>query len=147
MATIKVTKKDNFNALRAIVEATDVANKSTLLDFIDNELELLAKKANSAKSKPSKAQAENDTIKTLILAALAKSDTALTITEFQTKFEIFAEYSNQKMSALFKQLVDSGMVEKTVVKKKSYFAISATGAEIVEKANSSAKENDTTDGE
>lgn len=34
MATIKVTKKDNFNALRAIVEATDVANKSALLNFI-----------------------------------------------------------------------------------------------------------------
>lgn len=129
MATIKVTKKDNFNALRAIVEATDVANKSALLDFIDNELELLAKKANSAKSKPSKAQAENDSIKALILAALAKADTALTITEFQTQFEVFAEYSNQKMSALFKQLVDSGMVEKTVVKKKSYFAISAEAAE------------------
>ena len=142
MATIKVTKKDNFNALRAIVEATDVANKSALIEFIDNELALLAKKANSAK-----AQTENDSIKALILAALAKSDTALTITEFQTKFEIFAEYSNQKMSALFKQLVDTGMVEKTVVKKKSYFAISATGEEIVEKANASAKENDTTDGE
>lgn len=134
MATIKVTKKDNFNALRAIVEATDVTNKSALLDFIDNELELLAKKANSAKSKPSKAQAENDSIKALILAALAKADTALTITEFQTQFEVFAEYSNQKMSALFKQLVDSGMVEKTVVKKKSYFAISAVAAEAAEKA-------------
>ena len=147
MATVKVTKKDNFNALRALVMNTEVENKTALIDFIDNELALLAKKANSAKSKPSKAQAENDTIKTLILAALAKSDTALTITEFQTKFEIFAEYSNQKMSALFKQLVDTGMVEKTVAKKKSYFRISATGAEIVEKANSSAKENDTTDGE
>ena len=39
------------------------------------------------------------------------------------------------------------MVEKIVSKKKSYFAISATGAEIVEKANSSAKAKDTTDGE
>lgn len=134
MATIKVTKKDNFNALRAIVEATDVANKSALIEFIDNELALLAKKANSAKSKPSKAQTENDSIKALILAALAKADTALTITEFQTQFEVFAEYSNQKMSALFKQLVDSGMVEKTVVKKKSYFAISAVAAEAAEKA-------------
>ena len=142
MATVKTTKKDYFYALRALVEHTEnVSDKNALISFIDNELALLAKKANSAKSKPSKAQAENDTIKNLIVTALAKSDTALTITEFQTKFEIFAEYSNQKMSALFKQLVDSGMVEKTVIKKKSYFAISATGAEAVEKAN------DTTDGE
>ena len=134
MATIKVTKKDNFNALRAIVEATDVANKSALLDFIDNELELLAKKANSAKSKPSKAQAENDTLKSLILTALAKSDTALTITEFQTKFEMFAEYSNQKMSALFKQLVDNGTLTKTVVKKKSYFELATDVKEVGENA-------------
>ena len=138
MATIKVTKKDNFNALRAIVEATDVANKSALLDFIDNELELLAKKANSAKSKPSKTQAENDTIKSLILTSLAKSDTALTITEFQTKFEIFAEYSNQKMSALFKQLVDNGTLVKTVVKKKSYFALATDDEEVGENAENSA---------
>ena len=138
MATIKVTKKDNFNALRAIVEATDVANKSALLDFIDNELELLAKKANSAKSKPSKAQTENDTIKSLILTALAKSDTALTITEFQTKFEIFAEYSNQKMSALFKQLVDSGILEKTVIKKKSYFSLVVTDESVGENAENAA---------
>ena len=126
MATIKVTKKDNFNALRAIVEATDVANKSALLDFIDNELELLAKKANSAKSKPSKAQVENDCIKTAIIAALNEAEKALTITEFQTAYPEFAEYSNQKLSALFKQLVDAGAVEKTVVKKKSYFSVAVT---------------------
>lgn len=126
MATIKVTKKDNFNALRAIVEATDVANKSALLDFIDNELELLAKKANSAKSKPSKAQAENEGIKTAIIAALNEAEKALTITEFQTAYPEFAEYSNQKLSALFKQLVDAGAVEKTVVKKKSYFSVAVS---------------------
>lgn len=126
MATVKVTKKDNFNALRAIVEATDVANKSALIEFIDNELALLAKKANSAKSKPSKAQAENEGIKTAIIAALNEAEKALTITEFQTAYPEFAEYSNQKMSALFKQLVDAGAVEKTVVKKKSYFSVAVS---------------------
>lgn len=126
MATIKVTKKDNFNALRAIVEATDVSNKSALIEFIDNELALLAKKANSAKSKPSKAQTENEGIKTAIIAALNEAEKALTITEFQTAYPEFAEYSNQKLSALFKQLVDAGAVEKTVVKKKSYFSIAVS---------------------
>ena len=47
----------------------------------------------------------------------------MTITEFQTAYPDFAEYSNQKMSALFKQLVDNGTLAKTVVKKKSYFAL------------------------
>lgn len=123
MATVKVTKKDYFNALRALVVDTEVENKTALIDFIDNELALLAKKANSAKSKPSKAQAENEGIKTAIIAALNEAEKALTITEFQTAYPEFAEYSNQKLSALFKQLVDAGAVEKTVVKKKSYFSI------------------------
>ena len=122
MATVKVTKKDYFNALRALVVDTEVENKTALIGFIDNELALLAKKANSAKSKPSKAQAENEGIKTAIIAALNDAEKALTITEFQTAYPEFAEYSNQKLSALFKQLVDAGAVEKTVVKKKSYFS-------------------------
>ena len=123
MATVKVTKKDYFNALRALVVDTEVENKTALIDFIDNELALLAKKANSAKSKPSKAQAENEGIKTAIIAALNEAEKALTITEFQTAYPEFAAYSNQKLSALFKQLVDAGAVEKTVVKKKSYFSV------------------------
>ena len=123
MATVKVTKKDYFNALRALVVDTEVENKTALIDFIDNELALLAKKANSAKSKPSKAQAENESIKEAIIAVLNEAEKALTITEFQTAYPEFAEYSNQKLSALFKQLVDAGAVEKTVVKKKSYFSV------------------------
>ena len=126
MATVKVTKKDYFNALRALVVDTEVENKTALIDFIDNELALLAKKANSAKSKPSKAQAENEGIKTAIIAALNEAEKALTITEFQTAYPEFAEYSNQKLSALFKQLVDAGAVEKTVVKKKSYFSVTVS---------------------
>lgn len=126
MATVKVTKKDYFNALRALVVDTEVENKTALIDFIDNELALLAKKANSAKSKPSKAQAENEGIKTAIIAALNEAEKALTITEFQTAYPEFAEYSNQKLSALFKQLVDAGAVEKTVVKKKSYFSVAVS---------------------
>lgn len=126
MATVKVTKKDYFNALRNLVVDTEVENKTALIDFIDNELALLAKKANSAKSKPSKAQAENEGIKTAIIAALNEAEKALTITEFQTAYPEFAEYSNQKMSALFKQLVDAGAVEKTVVKKKSYFSVAVS---------------------
>ena len=126
MATVKVTKKDYFNALRALVVDTEVENKTALIDFIDNVLALLAKKANSAKSKPSKAQAENEGIKTAIIAALNEAEKALTITEFQTAYPEFAEYSNQKLSALFKQLVDAGAVEKTVVKKKSYFSVAVS---------------------
>ena len=123
MATIKTTKKDNFNAILAILATVDVANKAELTEFITHEIDLLDKKSANAKTKPSKAQAENDGIKTAIIEAFKTADVAMTITEFQTAYPDFAEYSNQKMSALFKQLVDNGTLAKTVVKKKSYFAL------------------------
>ena len=123
MATIKTTKKDNFNAILAILATVEVANKAELTEFITHEIELLDKKSANAKTKPSKAQAENDGIKTAIVEAFKTADVAMTITEFQTAYPDFAEYSNQKMSALFKQLVDNGTLTKTVVKKKSYFEL------------------------
>ena len=139
MATIKVTKKDNFNAILAILATAETANKDALIEFINHEIELLDKKANSSKSKPSKTQAENDGIKTAIVKAFENAETALTITEFQTKFSSkFAEYSNQKLSALFKQLVDAGILEKTVIKKKSYFSLVVTDESVGENAENAA---------
>ena len=132
----KPTKRDRFNALLAIPA---VAKDAELIEFINHEIELLDKKANSSKSKPSKTQAENDGIKTAIVEAFEKAETALTITEFQTKFSTdFSEYSNQKLSALFKQLVDSGILEKTVIKKKSYFSLVVTDESVGENAENAA---------
>ena len=130
MATIKTTKRDNFNAILAILATVEVANKAELTEFITHEIDLLDKKSANAKTKPSKAQAENDGIKT--------ADVAMTITEFQTAYPDFAEYSNQKMSALFKQLVDNGTLVKTVVKKKSYFALATDVEDVGENAENAA---------
>lgn len=127
--TNKMTKKDYFNAIKAMIIACKGENLSTdvndTITFIDNELELLVKKANRASTKPTKAQAENDTIKAAIIVALDTLNKAVTISELMTREE-FAGYSNQKLSALMKQLVDVGKVIKTVEKKKSYFATPVT---------------------
>mgnify|MGYP003476065849 FL=1 len=47
----------------------------------------------------------------------------MTITEIQTSNEDLKELSNQKISALLKQLVDTDLVERIVDKKKTYFQI------------------------
>ena len=47
----------------------------------------------------------------------------MTITEIQTINGDLKELSNQKISALLKQLVDSDVVERIVDKKKTYFQI------------------------
>lgn len=123
MATIKITKRDNFMALSALVENSTVTNKAQLLDFIAHEVELLDRKASKASGTVSKTTQENEGIKARILSALATAEKALTITEFQSAFPEFADYSNQKMSALFSQLKKEGKVEKTIDKKKSYFSL------------------------
>lgn len=116
----KVTKKDNFNSLRALAVA---AKADELVAFIDHELELLAKKAENRASKPTVRQAENAEIKT----AIAK---ALVLGKWYRCAEIKAlvpELANgegtQRVARLCNDLVDEGVLVKTVEKRVVYFAL------------------------
>lgn len=117
----KMTKKDYFNTIATIVANSEVENKEDIQAFISHELELLAKK--SGKSGQTKTQKENEVIIEKIYDALAEVGSPVTITELQSQSPAMAEYSNQKLSALIKKLVDNGRVTKTIDKKKSYFSI------------------------
>ena len=113
----KLTKRDHFNALLAIGE---VAENATLVDFINHELELLAKK-NSAERKPSASQVEGAEIKNVILSTL--TTVPCTITDLQKANAELGELSNQRVSALMRQLVTDGSVIRTEEKKKAFFAL------------------------
>jgi DNA-binding PadR family transcriptional regulator len=89
-----------------------------MVAFIEHEIELLQKKSDNRK--PTKTQEENKSLKNEILSVL--SDEGMTVTEIQKKSEILGAVSNQKVSALLRQLVEVGAVEKTVEKKKSFFS-------------------------
>jgi tetrahydromethanopterin S-methyltransferase subunit A len=104
----KKTKKDFFKELYDFVENSTMANKNEVLGFIDHELELLDKKA-SAKGQ-TKTQKENVGIKGIIVNALANCEEPITITELIANCEELNGYTNQKISALVKQLVDDGSV-------------------------------------
>lgn len=114
----KVTKKDRFNALYKLVENLNVADKTELLGFIDHEIELLEKKA-SAKTQ-TKTQKENIGIKELIVSVVRDKEKPMTITEMLAD-ERLDGYSNQKISALCKQLVESGELVKVPDKKRTLF--------------------------
>lgn len=114
----KMTKKDYFNQLLAIKE---VSANEDLVGFINHEIELLAKK--SGKSGQTKTQKENEGILKTIMECLATDRTPMTITELQGAYTELADFSNQKLSALMKKLVDNGTVTKTIDKKKSYFVL------------------------
>lgn len=123
----KMTKKEYFAVLAEVVANSDMENKDGALAFIAHEVELLEKK--SAKSGQTKTQKENAEILVKIKAELAEVGKAVTITELQAASAEMAQYSNQKLSALLKKLVESGEVVKTTEKKKSYFAVVETEGE------------------
>lgn len=114
----KLTKKEQFAKLYTIVENSTAENKLDLLGFIDHEVELLDKK--SSKTTMTATQKANLEVLDAIRAIMTDTNKAMTISEL-IKTEPLSGYTNQKISALMKKLVDSGEVEKTQVKKISYF--------------------------
>lgn len=124
MATTKVTKKDNFQAIIAILEE---ANRQDLADVIRHEIELLEKKASSRK--PTKSQVANAELTEALLEVLEESFDPLTILEIQDKDERLkaledgTPISNQRISALLRPLVKNGTVIRTEEKRKARFAL------------------------
>ena len=89
-------------------------------DFIKHEMELLAKK-NSADKKPTAQQVANDGIKSAIVDGM-ENGKAYTITDIIKSVPACAELTNQRVSALMRQLVESGAVVRTEDKRKAYFS-------------------------
>ena len=117
MSTVKKpTQRTQFEAL------IDLATKANpeLVKFIDHELELLAKK-NSAEKKPTAVQIANEGIKSVILETLAENGKMMTISEMQKVNAELGEMSNQRISALVRQLINDGKVERIEDKRKAYF--------------------------
>jgi hypothetical protein len=114
--TKKITKAQMFARIKAVPE---VAQNDEMVAFIDKELELLRKKASN--KKPTKTQEENEKLKGIILDVL--TDVGATVTEIQSKSDSLSGLSNQKVSALLKQMCDDRQAVKTVEKKKSYFSL------------------------
>lgn len=121
MATTKMTKRDYFNAILAVLATVEDTDVSGLTAFVNHEIELLENKRSS--TKPTKTQTENLAVKETIVSVLKEIGKPVTITEMQ-KFSVeLAEFSCQKLSALLKQLVENDKtVTKVTEKKKTYFS-------------------------
>ena len=117
MTNKKMTKRDYYNALLALKE---VKGNEELVKFINHELELLAKK-NSAEKKPTAVQIANENIKEVILETLKENGGMMTISEMQKANAELGEMSNQRISALVRQLKEDGKVERIEDKRKAYF--------------------------
>lgn len=122
MENKKMTKKETINLLIDVLMGNkEVEDVQIFVDFLVHERELLEKK--SSNSGQTKTQKENEVIKDKIVETLKELGRYVTITEIQEANAELGELSNQKISALLKQLVDGGIVKKQIEKKKAYFGV------------------------
>lgn len=112
--TKKMTKREMFEQIKANYNLTveEIA-------FIDHELELLAKK-NSTDKKPTAVQLANENIKAEILSGMEVGK-RYTVTDLMKEIDACAGLSNQRTSALVRQLVIENSLERIEEKRKAYF--------------------------
>ena len=117
--TKKLTKKDHFNALKSIPE---VAQNEVLVAFIDHEIELLNRKNSTAtgEKKLTATQVANEELKTAILEGMT-AKRLYTITELMKEIPECAELTNQKISAIVRQMVKENTVNRIEDKRKALF--------------------------
>ena len=98
-----------------IIEKAEGVLSESEVEFLRERAEMVAKK--NANRKQTKAQAENEVVKSNILEAM-ESGVAYTVTEIMKMVGI---ESNQKASALVRQLKEAKLVTRSEVKGKAYF--------------------------
>ena len=111
-------KKSNKAQMFAQIKANYPLTEDEV-KFIDHELELLSKK-NSAEKKPTAQQTANEGIKQSIVDGM-ENGKAYTITDIIKSVPACADLTNQRVSALMRQLVENGAVVRTEDKRKAYF--------------------------
>ena len=119
----KITKRE---VIGMMMKEEVVKANPTYVAYLENELALLNKKAQNKKA--TKTQEQNVGIKATILKVLATIGSG-TVTDIQNGNEELSALSNQKVSALVRQLVESGEVVKTTNKKKSIFSLTESEVE------------------
>lgn len=120
----RLTKKDYFEMIKGVC-----ADRTDIIDFCNHEIELLSRK--NSKSGATKTQKENEIVANMLVEELAKVGKPITITDLMNTSDTIKNYTlengnnltNQKISAIFKQLKESNRIVKVTDKKKSYFSI------------------------
>ena len=119
----KMTKKEMFAQLMANYNLTAEEK-----EFVMHEIELLEKRnSKGGDKKPTAKQTENADLKTAILDWLTeRADEKFTITDIWKGVPALAEnpeMSNQRVSAIVRQLLLENLVVREEIKRKAYFSV------------------------
>lgn len=102
-----------------------IASNDTYKKFLENERDLLQKKSENRKA--TSRQTENVEIKEVILEVLGRVGSGrageIQLAVQATDKEKFATLTNQRVSAILRQMIEEGTVRKTVDKKVSTFSL------------------------
>ena len=101
-------------AIKAVEDNKEVAEKL-------EALKASVAKKNSAERKPTATQKANEGYKTAILEFMEVGK-KYTITDLMKEVVELADLSNQRVSALVRQLKEEELVERTEEKRKAYFS-------------------------
>ena len=113
-STRKPTKKQMFEGLLNVPGLSQAQ-----IDFINHELELLAKK-NSGERKQTPTQIANEALKVGIYDGM-EINRMYTVTEVIKEIPAVAGLTNQKVTPLMNAMVEAGLLTKTTEKRRSYF--------------------------
>lgn len=117
-SSVRMTKAQKFQIL---ADLPAVKADPMLSEFIAHEMELLAKK-NTADKKPTAQQEANAVIKQNVLTVLADGNKRTVSDLLKMVPDLPDTMTNQRMSALVRQMVDAGEVIRTEDKRKAYFS-------------------------
>lgn len=119
MSEKRVTKRENFEAIKAILEGME--GTEALVEVMAHEIELVSKK----RATQTKAQKANEGLVEVVYDVLAKATEPMTATDIlnaiKAEGEVEGIASNQKVSALLKML--GARVVKETKGKKSTFRV------------------------
>lgn len=121
MTEKKLTKREKFEMIGEIAE---VANNPILAEFVEHELELLARKNASGTERQTATQKANEEIKNAILEEMTNEPNRLfSVSEMIKLFPCCAELSLPKVTALVTQLAKADLVVRIEEKRKAYFKL------------------------
>ena len=109
----KMTKAMWFEAIKEVIAASDVEQRDEMVEFIDAQMEQLAKKAEKAKERAATKKAEGDELRAVVKSVLTD--------EFQAIDDIVAQIAGEdvtkaKVTARLTQLVKAEEAVKEQIK-------------------------------
>ena len=120
-SSVRMTKAQKFQIL---ADLPAVKADPMLTEFIAHEMELLSKK-NASDKKPTAQQEANAGIKNGVLALMQERPNQMfTVSELLKAVPDLPDtMTNQRMSAIVRQMKDEGLVKRTEDKRKAYFSL------------------------